>query len=87
MGKVHEYSNGELTIIWQPEKCVHAGVCVKTLPKVYNPKARPWIMIENATTAALISQIDSCPSGALSYRMENNEAEMVSSQENSAYSH
>ena len=67
-----EYSNGELTIVWDSSKCVHAGVCVKMLPKVYNPKARPWITIENATTEELKKQIDACPSGALTYRLEKN---------------
>ena len=62
-----EYSNGEITIVWKPEKCIHSGVCVKTLPEVYDPKAKPWITPENATTAELKSQIDKCPSGALSY--------------------
>ena len=33
MGKKIEYTNGELTIIWQPELCQHAGICVKTLPE------------------------------------------------------
>jgi uncharacterized Fe-S cluster protein YjdI len=32
-----EYSNPEITILWKPEKCIHSGICVKTLPKVYNP--------------------------------------------------
>ncbi|OJJ15364.1 (4Fe-4S)-binding protein [marine bacterium AO1-C] len=62
-----EYSNDEITVVWQPSKCQHAGVCVKTLPKVYNPKAKPWIKVENATTQELKNQIDNCPSGALSY--------------------
>ena len=62
-----EYSNGEITIVWKPEKCIHSGICVKTLPEVYDPKAKPWITPENATTAELKSQIDKCPSGALSY--------------------
>ena len=61
------YSNGELTIVWQPAKCIHSGVCVKTLPRVYNPKEKPWIKIENATTEELKTQIAKCPSGALSY--------------------
>ncbi|MEO9476895.1 MAG: (4Fe-4S)-binding protein [Cyclobacteriaceae bacterium] len=64
-----EYSNGELTIVWQPSKCTHAGVCARTLPKVYAPRAKPWITPENATTGELISQINSCPSGALSFYM------------------
>ena len=69
MGKKIEYTNGELTIIWQPELCQHAGICVKTLPGVYKPKERPWIQIENATTAELIAQINERPSGAFTYRM------------------
>lgn len=66
-----KYSNGEITVKWQPEKCQHAGICVATLPKVYNPKRKPWIAVENATTEELINQINKCPSGALSY--ETNE--------------
>ena len=66
-----EYSNGELTVVWQPAKCIHSEVCVKTLPNVYDPKARPWINVANATTEELKAQIDLCPSGALSYYMNN----------------
>lgn len=69
MEKVLEYSNGEITILWKPDLCQHAGICVKTLPAVYNPKERPWIKSENATTEELIEQINRCPSGALSYRV------------------
>ncbi len=68
-----EYTNGELTIVWKPKMCIHAGVCVKTLPKVYNPKAKPWLAIENATTNELKAQILKCPSGALSYYMNDKE--------------
>ena len=65
---IHEYSNREITIIWQPDVCIHSGICVATLPAVYKPKERPWIQIGNATTEELISQIKACPSGALSYK-------------------
>ena len=67
MGKIIDYSNNDITIKWNPELCTHAANCVKLLPKVYNPKARPWITIENATTQELKNQIKRCPSGALSY--------------------
>ncbi|ODT35158.1 MAG: (4Fe-4S)-binding protein [Sphingobacteriales bacterium 41-5] len=67
----HEYSNGELIVIWQPAKCIHSGICVKTLPQVYHPKESPWVKPENATTEELKAQINNCPSGALSYRMNN----------------
>ena len=72
-----KYSNDEMTIVWQPGKCIHSGICTKTLPNVYKPKEKPWITIENASTAELIDQVKKCPSGALSYFMngeENKEA-------------
>ncbi len=62
-----EYSNGEITVKWQPKICQHAAICVKTLPKVYHPKATPWIALDNASTEELKNQISQCPSGALSY--------------------
>ena len=68
---IKEYRNGELTVVWKPKKCIHAAVCVKTLPEVYDPNAKPWIKAENASIDALKSQIDKCPSAALSYRMND----------------
>ena len=68
------YSNGELTIVWKPKKCIHSGVCVKTLPGVYHPTERPWVQIENATTEEIKSQIAKCPSGALSYFMNKDKS-------------
>ena len=41
MEKKIEYTNGELTIVWKPELCQHAGICVKMLPNVYHPKKDP----------------------------------------------
>ena len=64
--------NKDITVLWTPNKCKHAGVCVKTLPKVYDPKAKPWITPEYATKQELIAQIDACPSGALGYVIEDN---------------
>ncbi|UCE95107.1 MAG: (4Fe-4S)-binding protein, partial [Flavobacteriaceae bacterium] len=44
-----KYKKEELTIIWQPAKCIHSAVCVKELPQVYDPKSKPWIKPENAS--------------------------------------
>ena len=67
MSKEVRYSNDDITIVWKPEVCKHAAECVKRLPKVYNPKERPWLKIENASTSELKEQINACPSGALSF--------------------
>ena len=65
---VKEYKKGEFTIVWKPAKCIHSEVCVKRLPEVYRPKEKPWIQPENADVSALRSQIEACPSGALTYK-------------------
>ena len=67
-----QYKNENITIHWDQSKCIHAGVCVRSLPNVYNPKERPWVKIENASTEELKAQIDKCPSGALSYTLNKN---------------
>jgi uncharacterized Fe-S cluster protein YjdI len=70
-----EYSNDYLTVVWKPDLCIHAGECVKRLPNVYRPKEKPWIKIENANNEALIRQINTCPSGALTYYLNENKME------------
>ena len=68
-----EFTNGELTIVWRPVKCVHSGICVKTLPQVYDPNKKPWIQTENASTEQLVRQVDDCPSGSLTYYFDQDE--------------
>ena len=71
MGKIKEYSNGEVTVVWEAGECIHSAMCVKGLPKVFNPDARPWISVENASTEELVNTIKKCPSGALSFYMND----------------
>lgn len=62
-----EYTNGEITVVWKQALCVHAGLCAKGLPQVFQPKEKPWIKPHQAPTDAIITQINKCPSGALSF--------------------
>jgi uncharacterized Fe-S cluster protein YjdI len=61
------YTNGEITVIWKPEICIHSKFCWKNLPQVFAPRERPWIKPEGATSEQIAAQVDKCPSGALSY--------------------
>lgn len=65
MSTTKEYTNGEVTIVWKPDVCIHSAKCVKGLPGVFNTSNRPWINAEGATTEAIIEQVKKCPSGAL----------------------
>jgi len=73
MSKTKNYTNNEVTIVWEPEKCIHSAICVKGLPDVFKPKEKPWIKMDAASTEALINQVKSCPSGALSFYMNDAE--------------
>ena len=68
-----KYDNGEVTIVWKPNQCIHSEVCFHGLGEVFNPANRPWITPENSTTEKIIEQIKKCPSGALSYYMNTDE--------------
>ena len=60
------YSNGEITIVWQPHVCIHSGICFRGLPEVFDPRRRPWIEQHASTTEKIVNQVRQCPSGALS---------------------
>jgi uncharacterized Fe-S cluster protein YjdI len=63
----HKYSNGEVTVVWKPDVCIHSTLCWKGLTEVFNPREKPWVKINGATTERIIEQVRQCPSGALSY--------------------
>lgn len=65
---IKEYTNGEVTIVWQSSKCIHSGNCVRNLSRVFRPKESPWIKIDAASSEELIHAVSKCPSGALSIK-------------------
>ena len=62
-----EYTNGEVTIVWQSGKCIHSANCVKNNPDVFHPKEQPWIRPNDSTTEKIIETVQKCPSGALTF--------------------
>lgn len=72
-----KYTNGEVTILWKPDLCIHSGNCFRGLGEVFNPQVRPWVNPMGASTERIIDQVKKCPSGALSYYMNNDSPEGV----------
>lgn len=61
------FTNGEVIVSYEPEKCIHAEACAKGLSNVFKTSVIPWIDLDGATTKKIIKQVKKCPSGALSY--------------------
>ncbi len=68
-----KYTNSDVTVVWKPKLCIHSTICWKGLIEVFNPKERPWIKLEGSTTEKIIDQVRKCPSGALSYYLNEKE--------------
>jgi uncharacterized Fe-S cluster protein YjdI len=71
---VKRYSNGEITVVWKPDLCAHSTLCFQGLPAVFDPRERPWVRVAGASTAEIVRQVHTCPSGALSWERDANEA-------------
>lgn len=64
---IKEYSNGEVTVVWNSSLCKHAAECVRNSPDVFRPKERPWIDVSKASSDELRNTVSKCPSGALTW--------------------
>ncbi len=67
MARFKEYYNGEITVVWKPDLCIHSKNCVHGLPKVFKPTEKPWVQVENSNSNNIIETVNTCPSGALTY--------------------
>ncbi len=65
MGKIRRYESDEIIVAYDASRCIHAAECVKGLPRVFNPKARPWIRPEGAENERIREVVARCPTGAL----------------------
>lgn len=63
------YQTPDITVTFEPARCIHSGMCVRGLPAVFDIRRRRWIAPEAAPIEEVHAQVARCPSGALrSYR-------------------
>jgi uncharacterized Fe-S cluster protein YjdI len=65
MARIRRYEGDDITVAYDASRCIHAAECVKGLPRVFNPKSRPWIRPEGAEDERIREVVARCPTGAL----------------------
>lgn len=63
--RLQVYETPDITVTFDPDVCIHSGVCVRGLPAVFDANRKRWIRPDLAATADVAAQVARCPSGAL----------------------
>ena len=61
------YQTDAIAVHWDSSRCIHSGICLQTLPAVFDLNTRPWVTVDGADADTVAAAIDRCPSGALRY--------------------
>ena len=70
------YKGEAIEIGFEMKRCIHARNCFLKLPQVFDPAKRPWVSPDAAPAEEIAAMIRTCPSGALTFRIvEQDEGE------------
>lgn len=64
-GRIQVYETRQIRVTFDPAKCIHSGICLATLPSVFNIARRRWIDPDQASPDQVLAAVAKCPSGAL----------------------
>jgi uncharacterized Fe-S cluster protein YjdI len=65
--RLQTYETDDIIVTFDPEKCIHSGICVRGLPAVFDVRRKRWVRPEAASADEVAAQVERCPSGALQY--------------------
>lgn len=63
--RLQTYEAPGVTVTFDPNVCVHSGVCVRGLRAVFDVRRKRWIHADAAPPDEVVAQVARCPSGAL----------------------
>jgi len=62
-----EYAGDGIRVQWYAGRCIHSAACIRALPRVFDSRRRPWIVLEGADADAVAAAVLRCPTGALHF--------------------
>ena len=69
--RLDTYQGKKITILDNRSICAHAGNCTDGLPSVFRYGENPFVDPDGASIADIIDVVNQCPSGALSFIIED----------------
>lgn len=76
--RISTYRSDDVDVTYHVGRCLHAQACIRGLPAVFNPDARPWVKPDAAPADEVAEVVQRCPSGALHvHRHDGGTAEPV----------
>ena len=73
--RLQTYSTEQITVTFDPTRCIHAAECIRAQPEVFDSSRRRWIRPELASPDAIAEAVHRCPTGALHYQLPNGPVE------------
>jgi CDGSH-type Zn-finger protein/uncharacterized membrane protein YozB (DUF420 family) len=70
-GAIDAHRGQHITIHDSRAVCAHSGVCSDNLPAVFRLGQEPWVDANAASVEAIVALVNRCPSGALSYSVND----------------
>lgn len=65
------YTDDDIMVYYDRGRCIHFAACMRGLPEVFNPQARPWIKADAAPAEQIAEVVRRCPTGALHYELKD----------------
>ena len=49
------YAKGGFTVFWDSTRCIHTGICLRSLHSVFNFENRPWVNLDGGDVKQIIA--------------------------------
>jgi len=72
------YEGEEVTVTFDPIRCMHSEECGHALPAVFDPSRKRWIRPDAASADEVVAAVAKCPSGALRVRRRGDAVASIS---------
>jgi len=79
---IYEFQGKEINVSWDERLCIHIAECGQAKGELFSGGRKPWCLPDKSESNEVEAIVKRCPSGALSYKYNNGEGEVLEEKEN-----